>query len=68
MKDLPSIDAQVCFLIGKKDKAVPPDVGQRAARVIPKAEVHLLENVGHLAHEEAPQQVLSEIKAFLKKG
>ncbi len=65
LEDLPNITADVLFLTGTNDTAVPPDVADRAAARLPNAVVHHLEGLGHLAHEEDPDRVLCEIKAFL---
>lgn len=65
IEDLPRIEADVLFLTGDNDSAVPPDVADRAAARLPHASVHHLEGLGHLAHEEDPARILSEIRAFL---
>jgi magnesium chelatase accessory protein len=62
---LRDIEAEVLFLTGSKDKAVPPEVAERAAECLPRAEVRELEGLGHLAHEEDPQRILKEIESFL---
>lgn len=65
LKDLPNINAQVLFLTGAKDQAVPPDVANRAAARLPNATVRRLDGLGHLAHEEDPARILAEIEPFL---
>ncbi len=65
LEDLPEIDADVLFLTGGMDTAVPPDVAKRAAKRLPNATVHQFEDLGHLAHEEDPERILAEIRAFL---
>lgn len=67
LADLPDIGAEVLFLTGVNDKAVPPDVADRAAARLPHATVHRLDHLGHLAHEEDPARVLAEIEAFLSE-
>ncbi len=62
---LPQITAQVLFLTGENDKAVPPEVAGRAAERLANATVRTLPGLGHLAHEEDPARVLSEITPFL---
>ncbi|MEO1537545.1 MAG: alpha/beta fold hydrolase BchO [Pseudomonadota bacterium] len=64
--DLPAIDATVLFLTGANDKAVPPDVAERAAGFLPNATLERLEGLGHLAHEEEPDRVLEAITRFLE--
>lgn len=65
LADLPSIETEILFLTGSNDQAVPPDVAERAAARLPNARVRKLDGLGHLAHEEDPDRVLAEIKAFL---
>lgn len=65
LDDLSNIDADVLFLTGSNDTAVPPDVADRAAQRLPNATVHKLDGLGHLAHEEDPDRILQEIAAFL---
>lgn len=66
LQDLPRIDADVLFLVGENDKAVPPDVGTRAAQRMSKARVITYPNLGHLAHEEDPERLLADIWRFLQ--
>lgn len=66
LRDLPDIDADVLFLVGENDTAVPPDVARRAAERLPKARVIAYPNLGHLAHEEDPGRLLHDILAFLE--
>jgi magnesium chelatase accessory protein len=48
------------LVVGEKDHAVPPAVGQTIAASTPGARLLALPGLGHLAHEEAPGRV-SEI-------
>ena len=65
LKDLPQIPAETLFITGSDDKAVPPNVAERAASRLPNALLRQLEGLGHLAHEEDPARVLAEIRNFL---
>jgi magnesium chelatase accessory protein len=51
------ITTPVLFLAAERDGTVPPSVAHRAARDIPGARVIDLPNLGHLAHEEAPDVI-----------
>ena len=56
-RDLPGLNAKVLLIVGENDKAVPPrDAGVVAAE-IPGAMVETIRRVGHLAHEERPDEV-----------
>ncbi|WDA41541.1 alpha/beta fold hydrolase BchO [Erythrobacter sp. BLCC-B19] len=55
----------VLLLHGAKDPAIPPDWARDAAGWLPDARLELLPALGHLAHEEAPEQATAHIAAFL---
>lgn len=63
---LPDIRNPVLFLAGDKDKTVSPDVSVEAAAMMPTATLRRLPGLGHLAHEEAPDQIADQIRAFTK--
>lgn len=52
---LPRIDAQVQLVHGTRDNAVPLDSVRQACRLLPRAELELIDGLGHLAHEERPE-------------
>lgn len=61
---LPSITTPTLFIHGEKDGAVPVRVAEHAAQIMPHAALTILPGIGHLAHEEAPDRVLAEIRRF----
>ncbi|OAN73686.1 hypothetical protein A8B78_18085 [Jannaschia sp. EhC01] len=61
---LPEIATPTLFVHGAKDSAVAVSVAERAARAMPNARLVVMDDVGHLAHEEAPETVANHIKAF----
>ena len=61
---LPMIETPTLFVHGAGDKAVDVGVARRAAQAMPNASLVVLDGVGHLAHEEAPDRVSAEIAAF----
>ncbi|MBK1636759.1 alpha/beta fold hydrolase BchO [Rhodovulum adriaticum] len=63
--DLPRIDTPTLLLVGDMDRAVPPATSVRAAERMPDAHVEHFPDLGHLAHEEAPEAVSARILAFL---
>lgn len=54
---LEKIDLPVHLIVGLADKAVPPQVSRDAAAKITKAQLTEIGGLGHLAHEEDPQQI-----------
>lgn len=65
LAEFPSIETPCLFITGDRDKAVPPDVANRAARALLAAKVVTMPGFGHLVHEETPDQVFDEIARFL---
>ncbi|MEL7166764.1 MAG: alpha/beta fold hydrolase BchO [Pseudomonadota bacterium] len=62
---LPAHGGRVDLIVGSEDKTVPPDVSARVAGRMAHASVHTLQGLGHLAHEEAPEQVAGLILDLL---
>lgn len=58
LRELPALTAPVVLLVGAKDRAVPPEQALRVAALLPQAPAPiLLQDMGHLAHEERPADV-----------
>ena len=68
LDDLPKITTPVTLIAGRKDKAVPPDVSERAAARLPDARYIPLPDLGHLAHEEQPALICNLIRETLHKN
>lgn len=62
---LPGITVPTLFLHGERDQAVAVSVARRAAEAMPRARLAVFGDVGHLAQEEVPERVTTEIEAFL---
>lgn len=60
------VQSRVLLLHGAKDPAIPPDWARDAAGWLPDARLELLPGLGHLAHEEAPEDTATRIAAFLQ--
>lgn len=63
---LPDIDVPTLLIVGDMDRAVPPSTSVKAAARLPNAEVVRFPGLGHLAHEEAPEEVTARIERFLQ--
>jgi len=59
--DLPSLRTPVHFLVGERDGTVPPSDSARAQALVHEATLQTLPGLGHLAHEEQPQQVAEAV-------
>ncbi|MGW5732710.1 MULTISPECIES: alpha/beta fold hydrolase [Streptomyces] len=56
----------VCW--GARDTWIPVERGQELARLIPGAELRLIEGAGHLVQEDAPAELSAELGRFLRTG
>lgn len=63
---LPKIKTPVLLLAGGKDKAVDPITADKAAALLPNAQIKRLPGLGHLMHETHPDQILAEMIPFVE--
>jgi haloalkane dehalogenase len=52
---LKQVDIPMLLLWGKSDRLIPPTLAAELAKVNPKIELKLLDNLGHCLHDENPQ-------------
>jgi len=57
LRDLPRLRSRLILIAGARDTAVPPEVSREIASSVADADLVVLEGLGHLAHEEAPERV-----------
>ncbi|MDU9006673.1 alpha/beta fold hydrolase BchO [Sedimentitalea todarodis] len=62
-----TIKTRCQLIIGGDDRAVKPEISMRAAALIPQAEFVELPKLGHLAHEERPQELVRQIQRWLEQ-
>jgi magnesium chelatase accessory protein len=60
--DLPNLTGPVTLIAGENDRAVPPSVAREVAAIVHGADVVHVPGLGHLAHEEAPEQVAEIVR------
>ena len=58
---LPTLRPRLHLLAAENDKSLPPEHSQRVAALLRQATFERLPGLGHLAHEEDPQQVAGRI-------
>ena len=63
-RDLPRLRPALLLIAGGNDQTIPPADSDRVARLVPGATVTLLPGLGHLAHEERPDEVATLIRNF----
>lgn len=59
--DLGRLDTHVLLLTGGNDRMIAPSQSLRLRRILPNAHLELLPDLGHLAHEEAPETIATHI-------
>jgi magnesium chelatase accessory protein len=64
-RDLPKLMTPLFLVIADKDKTILPSVAQRVKLLLPQAQISVMKNLGHLAHEEAPEQAYALITSHL---
>jgi pimeloyl-ACP methyl ester carboxylesterase len=52
---------------GREDRIIRPEMGERMAKDLRRARLVLLEAVGHLPPEEAPEASLEPVLEFLER-
>ncbi|MBQ9417100.1 MAG: alpha/beta fold hydrolase [Bacteroidales bacterium] len=62
---LQSIPYPVLFVYGKNDNRIPLELAVSGAMIPPRSEIHLLDNVGHMAFLEAQSYVKPRLANFV---
>lgn len=65
---MPALQLPVLLLHGERDSTIPPETSRTVATRLPAATTHLLPNLGHLAHEEAPDVHAALILDFARRS
>lgn len=66
--ELRKLEVPVINVWGKHDEVIPKAGAESVCRLLPKCALITLEDVGHVAQEEAPEKVVALIKEFLQSG
>jgi pimeloyl-ACP methyl ester carboxylesterase len=64
---LRSIEAPALVIWGARDVMIPPTHGPRFAAAMPNADLVLMQEAGHMPHEERPEEVAGAVQAFLDR-
>jgi magnesium chelatase accessory protein len=64
-RDLPDLAARLVLLTGSRDGMVPATESFRVRSLVPGAELVSLRGLGHLAHEEQPEQVATILQRMV---
>jgi magnesium chelatase accessory protein len=64
--DLPRLSTKLVLINASNDKAIAPSEARGIAQIVPNAEIKTLKGLGHLAHEERPDDVAKVILAVVR--
>jgi 3-oxoadipate enol-lactonase len=63
---LKDITQPVCLIFGEHDRLTPPTIGEEMLQALPNAELHVINDAGHLSNIEAPDAFNKILFRFLK--
>ncbi|MCR3721980.1 MULTISPECIES: alpha/beta fold hydrolase [Prauserella salsuginis group] len=66
--ELGDLTVPTLVITGDKDRVVPAELGEELAKLIPGAELAVLEGVGHLSPLEAPGDVATHLITWLERS
>lgn len=64
LRDLPRLEVPLLLIVGANDRAVPPAQAERVREVVPGASLAVMPGLGHLSHEERPEDAAALILQF----
>jgi pimeloyl-ACP methyl ester carboxylesterase len=65
--DVPNMSLPVCLIWGKEDTITPSFVGEEFYKLLPQAELHIIEKCGHAPMMEQPEQFNRILEDFLAR-
>ena len=65
VRDLPKLQTPLHLIVGTHDRAVPPEQARQVQSLVAGATLTRLSGLGHLAHEERPEEVARVIEALM---
>jgi 2-hydroxy-6-oxonona-2,4-dienedioate hydrolase len=66
-KELPGIHTPTLLVWGKQDPITPASIAPIFQQLMPNAELHLIDDCGHVPQQEKPYQFLEQFFNFMKK-
>ncbi len=67
LSDLPRLAVPLLLIAGGNDRTVPPSQSAQVRDLVPGAELATLPGLGHLAHEEQPEQMATLTEDFTRR-
>jgi magnesium chelatase accessory protein len=66
-REITALPAELHLIAGSNDRTVSPAQSRRLSARLPRADLQILDGLGHLAHEEQPALIAQTLIAMLKK-
>ena len=66
--EVPKMNLPVCLIWGREDNITPAFVGEEFRKLLPNAELHVIEKCGHAPMMEQPGQFNKLLESFLSKN
>ena len=66
-EDIAKMSMPTCLIAGTEDQNAPARTMEKMAAHMPDAEYHLLDGIGHMINQEAPEEVNAILAAFYKR-
>jgi magnesium chelatase accessory protein len=65
--DLPRLKTPLVLVVGSNDLTIPPEQARRVHKLVRGSEVVALSGLGHLAHEERPEEIMRLLIRLIEK-
>jgi magnesium chelatase accessory protein len=60
---LPRLKVPLTLIVGSRDRTIPPSQAERVRELLPQSTIVTMPGLGHLAHEEKPEECAAIIRA-----
>ncbi len=67
-RELPRLIPPLLLVVGDRDRYIPVSEASRICSLLPTAELVQLPDLGHLAHEEQPQEIAALVSRFARSA
>jgi pimeloyl-ACP methyl ester carboxylesterase len=64
---LKTIRTPTLVIWGRKDRVVPLKFGKRLVRDLPNSRLIVIDDCGHVPHQECPDEVIAAVKEFVQR-
>jgi magnesium chelatase accessory protein len=65
-RELPGLHTPLLLIVGGNDRTIPPSAAAEIRAILPRTEIATLPGLGHLAHEETPEDVAGLMLRFAR--